>query len=324
MLTEIANLKSIDAIASYIGGQHRAGIDRGVLFGFGSNQDYDNSSQQIAFAVAGGLGLPDRDYYTKTDPKSQEIRQRYVQHIARMLQMIGESAPDAEADAQTVMSIETELAKASLTRVEMRNPYNLKHDYTRDELRGLTPNLDWDAYLDRLHAPEFHKVNVTEPKFFTDLNSQLGQRNLAAWRAYLRWHLVHSEARYLSSNFVRANFEFFDQYLRGVQQMPPRWKTCTRFVDRELGEALGQVFVEHTFSPQTKQDAQKVTQEIEAEMARDIKDLAWMTEPTKQQALLKLHSIVNKIGYPDRWRDYSSVTIDPADFLGNVTRCFRV
>jgi putative endopeptidase len=320
MLAEIANLNSINAIAGYIGDQHREGTDRGVLFGFGAEQDYDNSSQEIAFARAGGLGLPDRDYYTKTDSKSQEIRERYVQHVARMLQMIGESEPDAKADAQTVMTIETDLAKASLTRVEKRNPYNLKHNYTRDELSGLVPSFDWDSYLDRIHAPEFNKVNVTEPKFFTALNSELGQHKIADWRAYLRWHLINSEARYLSTNFVEANFDFFDKYLRGVQQLPARWKTCTRLVDRQLGEALGQVFVERTFSPQTKQDALKMTQEIEAEMGRDIKDLAWMSEPTKQQALLKLHAIVNKIGYPDRWRDYSSVQIDPADFLGNATR----
>ncbi len=320
MLSEIANLKSVDAIAAYIGGQHRQGIDRGVLFGFGSDPDFDNSSQEIAFAAAGGLGLPDRDYYTKTDAKSQEIRDRYVQHIARMLQMIGESEPDAKADAQTVMAIETDLAKASLTRVEKRNPYNLKHSYTRAELRGLLPGFDWDTYLARIQAPEFNKVNVTEPKFFSTLNSELSSHKLADWRAYLRWHLLNSEARYLSSAFVRENFEFFDHYLRGVQQMPPRWKTCTRLVDRQLGEALGQVFVARTFSPQTKQAAVKMTQEIEDEMGRDIKDLTWMSEQTKQQALLKLHAIVNKIGYPDRWRDYSSVKIDPADFLGNVTR----
>jgi endothelin-converting enzyme/putative endopeptidase len=323
MLAEIAKLNSVDAIAGYIGGQHRQGIDRGVLFGFSADQDFDNSSQQIAFAFAGGLGLPDRDYYTKTDAKSQEIRQRYVQHVSRMLQMLGESEPDANADADTVMSIETELAKASLTRVEMRNPYNLKHPYTRAELRRMVPNFDWDAYLEQIHAPEFHKVNVMEPKFFSTLNSQLGERNLAAWRAYLRWHLVHSEARYLSSRFVREHFDFFDKYLRGLQEMPARWKTCTRLVDRQLGDALGQVFVARTFSPQTKQDALRVTQQIEAEMERDIKDLSWMSEPTKQQALVKLHAIVNKIGYPDKWKDYSSVEIRPDDFQGNVTRASR-
>ena len=319
-LAQIAGLKGIEDIAAYIASQHRTGIDRSVPFGFDSNQDYDDSSRMIAFATAGGLGLPDRDYYTKTDAKSQEIRQRYVQHVQRMLQLLGESVPDAEADAKAVMSIETALAEASLTRVEMRNPYNLKHKMSLGDLRQSVRAFDWDAYLNKLGAPEFQVVNVTEPKFFNELNTLLRQQNLAAWRAYLRWHLAHSEAAYLSSPFVNENFEFFGKYLRGLQALPARWKRCTRLVDRQLGEALGQVFVARVFSPQTKQDAQKVTREIEAEMGRDIKDLNWMSEPTKQQALTKLNAIVNKIGYPDKWRDYSSVDVKPDDFLGNVDR----
>ncbi len=320
MLARINALKSVDDIASYVAEQHRNGIDRNVLFEFGSDQDFENSSEVIAFAQAGGLGLPDRDYYTKTDPKSQEIRLRYLAHVARMLGMIGESAPDAQADAQAVMTIETNLAKASLTRVEKRNPYNLKHKISRDDLRRSVPQFDWDTYLDRLAAPAFTQVNVTEPKFFAELNQQLTQQKLAAWRAYLRWHLVHSEARFLSARFVQENFDFYSAYLQGVKQMPERWKRCTRQVDSQLGEALGKVFVQKTFSPQTKADALKVTQEIEGEMGRDIKDLNWMSDATKQRALEKLSAIVNKIGYPDRWRDYSSVSIAPADFFGNVNR----
>ncbi len=320
MLKEIASLSSINDIARYVGDEQTQGVDRGVLFGFRSDQDFDNSSEVIAFAAAGGLGLPDRDYYTKTDPRSQEIRHKYVQHVTRMLQMIGESTPDAEADAQAVMSIETELAKASLTRVEKRNPYNLKHKFSREELNRIAPAFDWDTYLEHLGAPAFNQVNVTEPKFFDELNNVLWAQNLAAWRAYLRWHLVHAQAPYLSSSFVQENFDFFSKYLQGVKEMPPRWKRCTRLVDRELGEALGQVFVAKTFSPQTKQDALKVTQEIEQEMGRDIKDLTWMSDATKQRALEKLHAVVNKIGYPDKWRDYSSVRIEPGDFAGNLIR----
>ncbi len=318
-LAQIAALKSPNDIAAYVAEEHRNGIDRGVLFGFNSGQDFDNSSQQIAFAAAGGLGLPDRDYYTKTDPKSQEIRQKYVQHVQRMLGLLGESTPDAQSDAQAVMAIETALAQASLTRVEMRDPYNLKHKVSRDDLRQMVPAFDWDAYLEKVEAPEFQTINVEQPKFFEQLNKQLGGENMAAWRAYLRWHLVHAEAPYLSSKFEQENFDFFARYLRGVQQLPARWKKCTRLVDRQLGDALGQVFVARTFSPQTKQDAVKVTGEIEAEMGRDIKDLTWMSEATKQRALEKLHAVVNKIGYPDRWRDYSSVQIASADFLGDVT-----
>lgn len=317
-LAKIAALKSPNEIGAYVAEQHRTGIDRGVLFGFSSDPDFDNSSQQIAFGYAGGLGLPDRDYYSKQDAKSQEIRQRYVQHMTHMFQLIGESEPDARNDAQTVMQIETSLAQASLTRVEKRNPYSLKHKMSRDSLRQLTPAFDWDEYLGKLGAPAFEQVNVTEPKFFEELNQQLTERKLPAWRAYLRWHLIDSHARYLSPQFVQTNFDFFDVYLRGVKQMPERWKTCTRLVDRDLGDALGQVFVSKTFSPQTKGDALKMTLEIESEMERDIKDLTWMSEETKRQALLKLHGIVNKIGYPDRWRDYTAVQISPSDFLGDL------
>jgi putative endopeptidase len=323
MLEEITKLKSVDDIGRYVAEEHRNGIDRRVLFGFNSDQDYDNSAAMIAFAVAGGLGLPDRDYYTKTDAKSQEIRKRYVQHVQRMLTLLGESSPDAQTDASTVMAIETALAQASLTRVEKRNPYNLKHKMSREDLAHTIPAFNWDAYLDAIAAPVFQIVNVSEPKFFEALQNELHWQNLAAWRAYLRWHLVHSYAPDLSSKFVQENFDFYSAYLQGIKQMPPRWKRCTGLIDRSMGEALAQVFVAKTFSPQTKQDALKMTQEIEVEMGRDIKDLNWMSEPTKQQALEKLHAAVNKIGYPDKWRDYSSVQIMADGFLMDVTHAFR-
>ncbi len=217
-LSKIANLKSPEAIADYVAGQHRSGIDRNVLFAFGSEQDYDNSSQMMAFAFAGGLGLPDRDYYTKTDAKSQEIRERYVQHIGKMFVLLGESAPNARSDAQAVMQIETALATVSLTRTDKRNPYNLKHKVSREELMHMVPAFDWDAYFNALGAPEFSTVNVTEPKFFGELNTQLHDRKLADWRAYLRWHLLHSEAELLSSAFEKENFAFFDQYLAGLER----------------------------------------------------------------------------------------------------------
>jgi endothelin-converting enzyme/putative endopeptidase len=319
-LTEIANLKSVNDIAGYIAGRHSKGIGQGILFSFGSDQDYDNSSQMIAAAKAGGLGLPDRDYYTKTDAKSGEIRHKYVEHVQRMLELLGESGPDARGDALSVMSIETALAMASLTRVEQRNPYNLKHKLGREELSAMTPAFDWNAYWGSVNAPAFQTLNVTEPKFYQALNAELKSRKLSAWRAYLRWHLIHAEAPYLSSQIALENFDFFSRYLQGVRQMPPRWKKCTRLVDRDLGEALGQVFVARTFSPKTKQDVLHVTRQIEEEMGRDIKDLTWMSEPTKKQALAKLDAVVNKIGYPDKWRDYSSVEIKRDDFLGNVIR----
>ena len=322
-LEKIAALSSVDDIASYVAEQHRSGADRGVLFGFGASPDFDNSSQQIAFAYAGGLSLPDRDYYTKTDARSQEIRQKYVQHVARMLQLIGESASDAQTDAGAVMAVETALAQSSLTRVQRRDPYNLKHKYSREQLQRSTPEFHWDAYFKELSTPAFQQLNVTEPKFFEQLNGLLTTQKLPAWRAYLRWRLVNAEAPYLSSGFVQEDFNFYSAYLQGVKEMPARWKKCTRLVDRTLGEALGEVFVAKTFSPQTKADAVKVTQQIEAEMERDIKDLQWMSETTKQQALEKLHGILNKVGYPDQWRDYSSVSISPENFFGDVSHAFE-
>ena len=320
MLARIAKLTSVNDVAAYVAEQHRTGLGQNVLFGFDSDQDFDNSSQVIAFAKAGGLGLPDRDYYTKTDAKSEEVRRRYIQHVQRMFELIGESATDAQPDAQSVMTIETELARASLTRVEKRNPYNLKHKVSREDLTRMVPGFDWDAYLDALAAPSFEQVNVTEPKFFDELNKQLRTQNLTAWKAYLRWHLVHADAPYLSSKFVQENFDFYARYLTGAKQMPPRWKKCTRLVDRDLGEALGQVFVARTFSPQTKQHALQVAEGIEQAMGQDIRHLTWMSDPTKRRALEKLHAVVNKIGYPDKWRDYSSVKIKDDDFAGDVSR----
>jgi len=319
-LERIAQLKSVDDIAAFIAHEQNEGFESGMLFGFGSNPDFDDSSQVIAFAGAGGLGLPDRDYYTKADAKSQEIRQRYLEHVQKMLELIGEAPANAQADAQAVMQIETALAQASLTRVELRNPYNLKHKVTRVQLNQMMPHFDWDHYFSGIQAPPFTTVNVEEPKFYAELNKQLAERNLAAWRAYLRWHTVDAAAPYLSSAFERENFNFYGHYLTGTTELPPRWKKCTRLADRELGEVLGQVFVAKTFSPRTKQDALRMTQQIEERMGQEIKSLPWMSDATKQQALIKLQAVVNKIGYPDKWRDYSSVAIQPDDFLGNVER----
>ncbi|HEX4229175.1 MAG TPA: M13 family metallopeptidase [Bryobacteraceae bacterium] len=319
-LDRIAALTSNRDIAGFVAEEHVKGNTHTMLFGFGSGQDYDNSSHQIAFAEAGGLGLPDRDYYTKTDAKSVETRTRYMAHVEKMFELLSEPAGQAKTDAAAVMQIETALATASLTRVEKRDPYNLKHKLPRAQLSTIAPAFDWDAYLKVLNPPSFAEVNVTEPKFFSTLSDELTQVSLAKWQAYLRWHLVHAEATYLSSPFLNENFAFYGNYLRGAKEPPPRWKKCTSLVDHSLDDALGQVFVERTFSPATKQDALRMTEQIEAAMESEIRNLNWMSEPTKQKALEKLHAIVNKIGYPDHWRDYSSVVIKPGDFVGNVYR----
>lgn len=319
-LDRIGAMKSLPDLAAVIAAeQHHMG-GSGFLFGFGSNQDFNNSERVIAFATAGGLSLPDRDYYIKTDTKSIETRQKYVAHVQRMFELLGDAPKTAAINAGTVIQIETELAKASLTRVEKRDPYKLYHLLSRAQLKALVPSFDWDAYLSTSELSTIADINVTEPEFFRAVERQLRSTGLNRWKIYLRWHLVHASAPYLSADFVQENFEFYSKYLRGVPQMQPRWKRCVQLVDRDLGEALGQVFVQKTFGPEVKQRALEMTKQIETAMESEIRQLSWMGDQTKQQALAKLHAIVNKIGYPDKWRDYSTVQIDRREFLADVMR----
>src|SRR5215472_9307052 len=317
-LDQIAALKSVGDLPALVARLH---LDGGtMMFDFGSSQDYGDSSRVIAFANAGGLGLPDRDYYVKTDAKSQETRQKYLEHVQKMLELLGEPVEKAKADAQTVMDIESALAKASLTRVELRDPQKLFHRMPVAQLQAMTPSFKWNAYLAEAKVPDASVVNVTEPAFYKELQALLKARPVADWQTYLRWHLVHSYAPYLSSPFVNANFDFYSKHLRGLEQLPPRWKRCVRQVDRDLGEALGQVFVAQTFSADTKARTQLMTKQVEDAMESEIKQLPWMSEATRQRALEKLHAVVNKIGYPEKWRDYSSVKIARDDYFGNVLR----
>jgi putative endopeptidase len=319
-LEEIARLESREQLASYLGRKHLTVFGGGLAFGFGSNQDFEDSAQVIAFADAGGLGLPDRDYYTKTDAKSEEIRARYVAHVQRMLELAGEPAAAAAADARTVMAMETTLARASLTRVERRDPYQLFHRLNRAELKALTPAFDWDTYLREQGIGEVKVANVTEPAFYKELDRLIGAERLDTWKAYLRWHLVSERAPYLSRAFVAADFDFYRRTLRGVNEEQPRWKKCVRWVDRDLGEALGQVFAAKTFSPETKARTVEMTKYVEEAMADEVRELPWMSGETKKRALEKLGTIVNKVGYPDVWRDYSALDVVRGDFLGNVSR----
>ena len=320
VLSAIAALKSKSDLAGFLAGQHLQESGSGWMFGFGSDQDFGDASQVIAFAHAGGLSLPDRDYYTKTDEKSKKTREQYEAHVAKMLELTGESKAEAMKDAKTVLRIETALAKASLTRVERRDPYNLYHKMSPEKLAELTPSFNWKTYLTKSGLTSVKTMNVTEPKFFKALNTEIKTVPLSDWKAYLRWHAVHSRAPYLSSAFVDENFNFFSKTLRGVKQLQPRWKRCVRLVDRDLGEALGQEFVRRTFTADTKAKTVDMTRRIENAMEGEIKSLDWMTDATKQRAIEKLHAVANKIGYPDRWRDYSSLDIKRGDFYGNVTR----
>ncbi|MBA3914920.1 MAG: M13 family metallopeptidase [Acidobacteriales bacterium] len=323
-LKRIADLKSVKELAPFLADYHARDIftvlPTSTMFSFSSDQDFKNSSQFIAEADQGGLGLPDRDYYVKDDARSQQIRQDYVKHVQNMFELLGETPQQAAQDAQTVMAIETELAKASLTRVQRRDPSSLYHKMTRAQLQALTPSFDWDAYLSGVGLAGADSLNVTVPDFFKALEVQLKQQPLSAWQTYLRWHLVHSNARYLSANFVGADFDFYSKTLAGQKELQPRWKRCVRFVDRDLGEALSQAYVDKAFSSEARLRTEKMVESIEAAMERDVAQLSWMSDATKQQAIAKLHLIRNKIGYPDKWRDYTALEIVRGDAVGNVQR----
>ncbi len=326
---EAAGAKPLQAGLERISGMHSqrdiarvaAGmLGQGVLFDFQSDQDFKNSSQVIAEVDQGGLGLPDRDYYLKTDAKSAELRQAYVVHIQKMLELLGDAPAVAATAAQSVLRIETALAKGSLTQVERRDPKLLYHKMSRQDLEELSPSFRWKEYFARAGQPGLRSLNVTAPEFFKAMDSALKNEDLESWKAYLRWHLVHANAPYLSSAFVDADFDFFGKTLGGAQELEPRWQRCVGYVDNDLGEALGQAYVRRAFPPEAKQRAQKMVKQIEEAMQQDIDGLPWMSAATKQQALEKLHTLANKIGYPDKWRDYSALTIARDDYMGNVLR----
>ena len=322
-LDAIADLRTLKDLPPLLARIHLQSARSDAFFGFGSNQDFANSEQVIAFATAGGLGLPDRDYYTKTDAKSEETRVKYVEHVARMFELLGDAPATAKTEAQTVMEIETALAKASLTQVELRDPYKQFHKMTRAKLAAITPSFGWTVYWTASGLAAKGMVNVTEPAFFAEVERQLKARPIAEWKTYLRWHAAHNRAPYLSAAFVQQDFDFFSKHLRGVKEQPPRWKRCVRLVDQDLGEALGQVFVAKTFTGDVKGQALTMVTQIEKAMEADLRQLPWMSDATRQKALEKLHTMVNKIGYPDTWRDYSALRIEPDDFAGNVDRAIE-
>jgi len=294
-----------------------------MLFSAGSTQDPDDSEQVIADVDQGGLALPDRDYYIKDDAKSKETREHYLQHVQRVFELIGDDPAAARKNAETVMRLETAMAKASLTRVERRDPHKRVHKMKVADLIQLAPNFDWHAYYHEMQYPEFAVLNVDAPEFIKELNTLLASESIDGWKSYLRFHVADTSSPYLSSKFVEENFQFYRQYLRGAKEMQPRWKRCVQYVNYDLSEALGQVYVARVFSPELKQSTLEMVRRIEDAMGARIKALDWMSPETKQQALTKLAGIRNKIGYPDHWRDYSSVQIARDDFAGNVERAHQ-
>ena len=294
-----------------------------MMFSAGSAQDPDDSEHVIADVDQGGLGMPDRDYYMKDDAKSKETRERYLQHVQKVLELIGDSPASAKKNAETIMRLETAMAKASLSRVDRRDPHKLVHKMKLAELGQLAPSFDWAAYYREMQYPEFAILNVDAPDFIKELNSLLSSESVDNWKTYLRFHVADTSSPFLSSKFVDENFAFYRQYLHGAKEQQPRWKRCVQYVDYDLGEALGQVYVAKVFSPELKASTVDMVQRIEDSMGQRIRALDWMSPETKLQALTKLAGIRNKIGYPDKWRDYSSVKIVPDDFAGNVERAHQ-
>ncbi|MEO8194704.1 MAG: M13 family metallopeptidase [Gemmatimonadales bacterium] len=288
-----------------------------VLFGFGSVQDDKNSTSVIGGAYQGGLSLPDRDYYLKTDSQSLEIRRNYVAHVQRMLELGGSSPAQAAQDAQRVMAFETALAVAARPRVELRNP-ELNYNYrTAAQLASMTPSFSWNRYFADLGRPDIPAVNVQNPKFFATVDSLMANAPLSDWKAYLRWKTIKDAAPILSSRFVNEDFAF-QKSLSGAREMLPRYKRCTRSTDFGLRDALGQAYVEQNFTPSAKARALEMVHNLEGVLRDRINALPWMSETTRKQALVKLAAFTEKIGYPEKWRDYSTLTIARGPFLNNV------
>ena len=292
---------------------------RAALLGFGQQQDFDDATKVVAGIDQGGLGLPNRDFYIKDDAKSKGIRSQYETHVGKMLALSGESAQHAAAHAKTIIAIETAMAQAQMDNVARRDPKNLNNKMSLDQIQALTASFDWKHYIEDIGAPPSspHYL-VTSPQFFHSVEQLIQQHSLNDWKVYLRWHLVHGSAPYLSKAFVDENWGFYAHTLTGAEQQLPRWRRCVRAADRDLGMALGQVYAAAAFPPESKQRTVALVHDVEHALDQDITSLDWMQTATKEEAKTKLDAIEDKIGYPDQWRDYSSVKITRNSYLDNV------
>ena len=318
LLKKIAALASVSDLPPLVATLHTIGVN--PFFSFGAEADFKDASVEMAIADQGGMGLPDRDYYVREDAKSVELRTQYEAHVGKMSALLGDAPARATAAARQVMTIETALAKGALDVVSRRDPAKIYHRMTPAELQALTPSFQWTRYFSGLGAPPIYALNVTEPDFFTAFGQVVGGTPLDDIKAYLRWHVVHASAAVLPAPFVNENFSFYGTTLTGAKELRPRWKRCVQYTDSDLGEALGQAFVKEAFGPQAKADTLTMVHELEGALEADIKALSWMTDATRREALVKLQAISDKIGYPDRWRDYSALTIARGDALGNSQR----
>ncbi|MFY9824566.1 MAG: M13 family metallopeptidase [Thermoanaerobaculia bacterium] len=320
-LDRIAALKTKAELAPVLAELHTEGVS--AIFHFGAQPGFKNASISLAALDQSGLSLPDRDYYLKDEPRFLDVRRKFPDHVQKMFELAGEPKEAAAKDARTVLEVETLLADVSLDRVKGRDPALHDHKMNREALVTLAPHFDWAAYFTATGAPAFTELNVGWPDFFKGVDEALEARSLDDWKVYLRWHTLHDAAPFLPAAFVQENFNFFDKVLSGTKELRPRWKRCVELTNRQLGEALGQRYVEAKFGADSKARMSKLVAALEAALDRDIRDLPWMTETTKKKALEKRAAIANKIGYPEHWRDYSTVTIVRGDALGNAERSRR-
>ena len=319
-LAAVDGLSGTSGLAGLLGRLHQRVEGNGLLFGFGSQQSFEDAEQVVAVVGAGGLGLPDRDQYLADDVPTRTLREGYQALIRRMLELSGWTAARSATGAAEVMRLETSLARASLDRVDRRNPKKVWHHATRQTLEAALPDFRWADYFEAVGTPAPAWLNLGEPAFAAEVQRLLAGEPLTTWKSYLRFHLTVAAAPYLGKAFREAHFAFYGAQLRGAKVMAPRWKRCVGWVDRDLGEALGQLFVARAFPPEAKRDAERMVQLVEAAMEVRLAGLGWMGPATRQAALQKLHAMRNKIGYPDRWRDYAALRVRRGDFAGNVAR----
>ncbi|WP_245614216.1 M13 family metallopeptidase [Legionella massiliensis] len=316
-LARIEAIKNLADLQTVITHLQLIGVD--ALFGFGSMQDFKNSQEMIGAAMQGGLGLPDRDYYLKDDKKFQKIRATYVEHMAKMFELLGDSPDKAAMEAATVMKIETTLAKESMSQTEQRDPHAIYHMMDLQQLQQTTPNFSWAKYLTGLGQPEIKHINLAMPGFFKALNEQLQSVPLDDWKTYLRWHLIDAYAPYLSQPFVDQNFKMTSA-LTGTEKLLPRWKRVINTENGALGFAIGKLYVEKYFPPSSKQAALEILNNIRKALQNDLKTLSWMTPETRQAALKKLALMEERVGYPNKWWDYSTLKVDRGPYVLNVIR----
>jgi putative endopeptidase len=314
---EIAGLTEASQLPTLLGRLENHGTPDG-FFEFGVSQDQKDSSQQIAEIYQGGLSLPDRDYYIVDSPRFKAIRAQYVAHVTKMFTLAGDAPEQAAKEAAAVMEIETAMAQAAISRTELRQPENRYHIYAVADFQKLAPGFDWNTYFTVIGIGHFDTLNVATPNFFKALDGLIKSEPLESWKSYLRWHALHGQARYLPKAFFDENFDFFSKTLAGQQEPEARWKQCSSLTDGALGEAVGQDWVKQNFPPAAKDSMDKLVAALEKSLGDDIKTLPWMSDDTKKAAEEKLAMFRNKIGYPEKWRDYSSVKVDPTDLIGNV------